>query len=187
MHFIIDFDYTLFDTHAMREKLATAFGVSIDGFRAAEQRLKDRGELYSLQAHADELGVEEQSAHEVLLDMNDFIYPDARDFFERYADHNMTLLTFGNVAWQETKIAGVQLPTIGETIVTDGDKAEIARQWATENDIVIVNDRGSEIDAMATVLPQARFVCVRREGTPYVDEPCTVKAIEVTHLNNIQL
>lgn len=188
MHFIIDFDYTLFDTHAMRERLATAMGVSTDDFHAAEQRLKGRGELYSLETHAAELGVDKESAQNVLRDMNDCLYPDAHDFFEQHRADKMTLLTFGNVAWQETKIAGVRLPQITETIVTDGDKAELARQWANENDIVIVNDRGSEIDAIAQVLPRARFVWVRREGAPYVDEPCTTEeAIEVTTLNNLYL
>lgn len=187
MHIIIDFDYTLFDTQCMRGKLATAMGVSAQQFRAAEQELKDRGQLYSPEACVEVLGVEMELFTSGMKGAHECVYPDVPAFLEKHANAKITILTFGNVAWQEQKMSAANIVGVDNLIATDGDKAELARQWAGEDDIVIVNDRGSEIDALATVLATARYVWVRREGAPYRDEPCHTQAIEVINLSNIQL
>lgn len=187
MHIIIDFDYTIFDTQCMRGKLATAMGVSVQQFAKAEQELKDRGELYSPQAHVEVLGVPMDLFTSGMQSVAECVYSDVPVFLQKHASAKITILTFGNVAWQEQKMSAAGIVGVDNSIATDGDKAELARQWVGEDAIVIVNDRGSEIDALAKVLPHARYVWVRREGTPYVDEPCEIDTIQVTHLSTIQL
>jgi hypothetical protein len=188
MHIILDFDYTIFDTNAMRSRIARLLEVTEDAFRSAEQEMKDADELYNPYRHAELLGLPEEAIVNVLSVAQKVVYNDARAFLKKHADDNITLLTFGNVPWQEAKIAAAQLEHVDTVVATDGDKAEIARQWTTENDIVVVNDRGGEIDAMAAVLPDARFVWMRRDGAPYVDEPCTVEGvIQAKDLSNLNL
>lgn len=192
MHIIIDFDYTLFDTNAFRNAMAdvwSAYGVDRESYARAEEQAKVGG-VYDFDRHVELLmstadAVEaRQRAQEVLVHCSQFLYSDALDFLERHAAHSLTLLSFGNPAWQRLKIDNSGISShFKEIITTDRSKNRDLQPFAQFPDLVIINDKGSEIDAMATVCPNATFIHVVRPGTPYVEEPCSSASRTETNLS----
>lgn len=201
MHIFIDFDYTLFDTQAMRLALSAAlsdFGVTAAEFKAAENRVTASGALYSLQAHMHELadsGVDvatlQQAAEEVLQDTSRFLYSDAAAFMQRHEGVPLTILSFGNEEWQRVKIEHSGLLRDGVDIQpTSLPKVQYIQEWAAgqgarinEQTAVFINDRGNEIDALHNAVEGVVSIWVRRPGTPYEQEPCASATYTVTDLS----
>lgn len=180
MRFILDFDYTLFNTEAMRRAMALALakhGVSDERYRETEQAAKASG-VYTLEDHlqamatgpaVDEL---QRSVYAVLESAEQFLYPDVIPFLQQIQEQDVTILSFGSPQWQERKIRDSGVDALADHVITtDQDKAAVIQQYAGQ-DVTVINDRGSEIDAMYAVMPQARYIWIRRAGTPYRDETC---------------
>lgn len=192
MRIVVDFDYTVFNTEAMRRqfiKTLRPFGISELAYRAAERELKAK-KMYDIEHHLDALATGQlrhmlgEHIHEVLFHADEFLFPDVSGFLERHQAHQITLLSFGFPAWQQRKIDGSGLlKFVDDIIVTDKPKADMLRLWSPDEEIVVVNDRGTEIDAMKQLRPQTRAVWVRRAATPYQNEPCEQADSEVTDLS----
>ncbi len=196
MRIILDFDYTVFDTEAMRRALIEALavhGVTEKRYREVEKKLKENGGLYTLEAHLAEFASGEptrdmrEAAYGVLTRAEEFLFSDVLPWLKEQHKHEVTLLSFGSPDWQARKMrdSGVDMYA-DEVIATDKDKADVVKQYAGE-DVVVINDRGSEIDAMHAVMPQARYVWVRRPGTKYVNEPCQWYTDEVESFDSLVL
>lgn len=192
MHIIIDFDYTLYDTEAMRLAFIDAlseFSISEEMYRSVEKQVKENG-TYELEKHIrgmvshHDFDPAYDRLEEILEDGDQFLYEDAQWFLREYGHEQITVLTFGSPAWQQYKIdaSGIGV-LVDNIIITDQSKAELMQQWKDEDNLIIINDRGSEIDAMKQVLPNAQYMWLRREGTPYVDEPSTTADKEITNLH----
>lgn len=180
MRIVLDFDYTLFDTEAMRRAFIDAvepLGISEQQYRAAEQEAKADG-VYSLGEHMQTLEQYTDSeklngvVREVMGRAPEFLYPDSVEFLEKNKEEHRTLLTFGNPEWQQRKIEASGIADyLDEIITTDKGKENVLNGWENE-EVVFINDRGSEIDVMHEALPAALFIMVRRQGAPYRDEDC---------------
>ncbi len=183
MHIIIDFDYTLFDTEAMRSALidvSARHGVTEDTYRETEMQVKKKGGTYNMQAHIALL-LEDRSARERLAEeweealqgAESFLYEDARAFMLLYQEQEVTVLSFGSPEWQRKKIerSGIT-DLVDDVITTDGPKGDALQRLAVNEETVIITDRGSEIDEMYGIDQRPRYVLLRREGTPYAEEPC---------------
>lgn len=192
MHLVIDFDYTLFNTEAMRRacmKALSGFGVTEQQYRAAEKELKAK-KLYDIERHLDMLVTGQaralvgQAVDGILSHSDEFLYPDSTAFLQRHSQHTLTLLSFGSPAWQERKIAGAHLTNlVDHCIVTNQPKADMLNQWVDESELVFLNDRGSELAAMKDIRSDIITVWVKRPATPYATEPCATADVTVTDLS----
>jgi hypothetical protein len=191
MHLLIDFDYTLFNTEAMRRACIAAVakcGITEQDYRAAERELKAK-KLYDIEHHLDILatGQTRQVIGEVvaavLKKTDEFLYPDAVSFLQRHAHHRLTLLSFGVPTWQERKINGAGITDFfNEVVVTNQSKADMLSRWS-KDELIAFNDRGSEIDTMKAIRPTLKAVWVRRPATPHRTEICTRADAEVADLS----
>ena len=130
MHVLVDFDYTLFNTQAMRRRLLRKWlmfaGVSVSGYQAAEQRaIKNNKGCYTLEGHVTELFQPADRARALsdarlaLQDLTSCVYPDALVFLQQHQSVHISLLTFGNPQWQHQKIqASGVLQYIDDVITT---------------------------------------------------------------------
>lgn len=198
MVIILDFDYTLFDTHCLRAQLLNAlqpFGVTAKQYHAAEAQVKQAG-LYTIEQHLAVLLQDEHRSHaqhaveEQLSDMRNCVYTDVLPFIERAKQHQVTLilLSFGHPEWQRTKIKAAHIGQyMDQIIVTDQPKEQVVSQLNTEThaDILVVNDRGSELDAIKRALPQSTAVWMQRPHTPYVKEPCDSSDFRVNNFSSV--
>lgn len=182
MHIIIDFDYTLYDTHRLRSLLMDAaadFGITHDDYQAAEARIKQRLGVYDWQAHIAEMLSHATKAEQLRERWKDIVdhseacvYPDARDFLQRYEQERITVLTFGSPEWQQCKIAGSGIVGLTDRVyATDQPKSEALTELVQPDEqTVVITDRGSEIDELFAIAPELRYVWCHRLDTPYVDE-----------------
>lgn len=195
MQIFIDFDYTVFDTNAMRDSLKknlADFEITAEQYDAAEQAVKEKNGIYRLSDHMEAIAHHHDGkvlltiAEEMLQDTAPFLYEDVREFVERHLHHELTILSFGDTEWQKMKIHHSGLTEKGMSVEpTDKPKVEYIKQWCADNpevEAVLINDRGSEIDAIKEVCPQIRTIWIRRKGTPYIDEPCEKADEEYTNL-----
>jgi phosphoglycolate phosphatase-like HAD superfamily hydrolase len=190
MRIVIDFDYTLFDTHALKLALIAAlqpYGVTAERYFNTEIEAKVDG-VYRLEWHIEQLvAAAQRNAAQAAVEMvlqraEEFLYPDAIQFLQRHQAAQVTVLTFGSPAWQERKIrdSGVD-EWVDEVITTDRPKHEVIAAWE-QKDPIFINDRGSEIDEMYGILPEASYIWVRRPNAPYRSEPCTHYQLEEVDL-----
>lgn len=193
MQLILDFDYTLFDTAALKQAMIHAlqqFGVTAEQFFVAEKHVKQKNGMYELQTHLSML-VEEaqheaamQSIQHLLQNTAQFLYPDVMPFLKRHAEHQLILLSFGNPDWQRAKIEHTGfLEVFHDILLTDQPKTEALRGTVVSQKTVLINDRGSEIDAIKQSHPELFAIWLRRPGTPYENENCLNADREVTELS----
>jgi hypothetical protein len=192
MHLLIDFDYTLFNTEAMRRACIAALrpcGITEQQYRAAETELKAK-KMYDSTQHLDMLASGQsrlligEVIDRVLSHTEEFLFPDASAFLQRHQHHTITILSFGFPAWQERKINASSLEEMVDAIiVTNQPKADMLERWKDDSELVLLNDRGSEIDAMKQLRPDLSAVWVRRPATPYQHERCDRADAEVHDLS----
>lgn len=195
MRIIIDFDYTLYNVEALRcEMIRVALehaNVTAELFRSAEQQVKQELGFYEPTRHAallvQDMGVRQRMVDAWMAVVDDgrtFLYPDVMDFLERYHEEDTVLLSFGHEGWQRRKIDGAGIvDLVDHVVITSQPKATIFPTLIVPDALVMVNDRGSELDALKQVHPSAVAVWVRRPGDPYADEPCHSADREITDLN----
>ena len=199
--YIFDFDYTLFDTNAMRAalqaRLQAVCGTTIEEYQAAEKRSTEHGTLYSLEAHIAELYPEHDDrekgravAEDVVLHMADWIYPDVLPALQKLqaAGSRLILLSFGNRDWQMTKIShsGVQ-NLLDEVELVEGSKTEPVHLLEADNGekMICVNDRATETDELHGVPPHVDYVWIQRPDTPYNNTPPTAPHRAISDLSAI--
>ncbi len=191
MHIVIDFDNTLFNTDAMRAALLEAleqFGVTKEQYQSTEKELISHQGTYNLEGHLDLMlsgSKREQAgtlADQVLDQADEYLYPDAQHFLQQYNEEQLTILTFGPPEWQQRKIKNAGLDNaVTEVITTLGEKKDIIADM-TETEVIVIEDKASEIDAMKQARPEYTYIWIRREGTSYYDQPCRFADYEVHDL-----
>ncbi len=96
--------------------------------------------------------------------MRDFLFPDAIGVLDRLkADGwNLTLVTIGEPAWQESKVVGSGLVDyFSRVLYTSTPKEDHVEEYKTwPQPLFFVNDHGGEIDALSQVLPESRMIVV---------------------------
>ena len=152
---VIDFDYTVFNTTAMRQAfvdvLVANHDISPEMYHAAERQIVETHGGYLLDAHLAALAVdaEEQAIMmrhclEVLKGAGQWIYSDVKVALEaaRESGVHVTLLSLGDPQWQELKIDASGIAQwCDEVLVTASPKVEQAAVFVGD-DIVCVNDKG---------------------------------------------
>jgi hypothetical protein len=200
MRFIFDLDYTLLNTEAMRESfrhiLADAMSVTKDQFESAEEAATAHDTLFNLDRflHAllplsDDRDRAREYIDSVMENGDRFLYSDAIQELHRLAQHQheLVLLTFGDKAWQQYKIEHTQIPQLIPRIEYVDTKKSHAVDLFNAQDIVCINDKGTEIDELNEAFPHVTYVWVARQGDPYSTIPPKSAHIQVNQLSDISL
>lgn len=195
MIYIVDFDYTLFNTSSLIDKLTfefARFGVLPETYRETMAQVKKELGYYNYRTHLELLtfGKDYQEALEVvdsvLSQAGDFLYPDTLPFLQRthQAGHSIYILTFGEDDWQRKKIVGAQIDGFVQVHTTTGSKVEAFKALGAQGQpIVLVEDSGPIIDQIKGAYPEVTTVWVRRLTGKYRFEPCTQADHEVLDLS----
>ncbi len=122
--FIIDFDDTLFDTHAFKQARLSALkniGVNEELFWKTYNQARTDGEgifAYSDRRHAQFLALENFDEEEIFGELkkvsenvHNFLFSDTVDFLEFLKKYNQTiiLLSLGDPVFQELKLYGTKI------------------------------------------------------------------------------
>jgi phosphoglycolate phosphatase-like HAD superfamily hydrolase len=173
MKIIFDFDYTLYDTARFKEALISALeelGPSREEIVRAYGAGQEYGEeSYQPEAHVGRLGESLRcSPGEAVMALEavakqgtEFVYPGAAAFLRRLQQqgHTLVLLTLGDEGWQRLKVLNSGLADCFDAYyATAHPKTEMLPRLTADDECVIVNDNGAEIEAMMAVCPSARFV-----------------------------
>lgn len=196
MQLILDWDYTLFNTAAFKQAMIAALqplGITAEQFFTAEQQVKVEHGMYLHEPHLKLLLPQEQHAQArlalqaVFQSTAEFVYPDAAAFLNQIpSEINLTLLTFGNPAWQHTKIEHTGFfQLFRDILLTDRPKTEAIQGHISSGKVVLITDGGEEIDAIKRAYPQITAIRVRRVGTPYAVEPCAAADHVVPDLSTL--
>lgn len=195
MIYITDFDYTLFDTSALVDHLASEFarfGIAPDQFHTAVAEVKKELGYYDYKKHLEKIvfGKDYEDALEVvdsvLSRASEYLYPDALPFLQRThaAGHSIYVLTFGEDDWQRKKIIGTQIDGFVQVHTTTGSKVEALHSIGEHGQpMVLVEDSGPNIDSIKAAYPNVTAVWVRRPNGKYRNEPCHLADHEVADLS----
>lgn len=104
-------------------------------------------------------------ADEVVARMAEFVFPQAPVVLGRLkaGDWKLALFTFGDPAWQESKVlrSGL-LPFFDYVLYTPAPKeTRVADFLGWPSPLVFVNDHGGELDALKRACPDALMIAVR--------------------------
>lgn len=114
MHFVLDLDYTLFDTATHWDdwlKRLEGIGISREDARVAGESLFGVG--YTLEGHGELLGIPQDQLAELVSEFELFtqeeapnlVYDDVVPFLEKFGEeHQFTILTFGHPDYQQFKV-----------------------------------------------------------------------------------
>lgn len=195
MRIIIDLDYTLYNVEALRREMIRVArehaNVTGEQFRSAEQQVKQQVGFYEPMRHASLL-VEDVVVRQRIVDAwmaivdggRLFLYSDAIDFLQRHHDEDTVLLSFGHEGWQRRKIEGAGVADlVDHVVITSTSKGDIFPTLIDHDPLFMVNDRGSELDALKQLHPGAVAVWLRRPNNPYADEPCRLVDRVITDLD----
>jgi len=173
-----DFDNTLFDTARFKEDAQRAFadwGVGAVSFERAYQRIVDDssgGHGYDPEAHLAKLSRRLNRASRdslrrhidlLVADAASYLFPGALDLVSRLSERNwrQVLLTLGNQAWQERKVAASGLEQLmDEVLAVEADKSAAVASLSRRDDLLVVNDNSREIVGMMRAAPEARYILV---------------------------
>ncbi len=202
---VVDFDYTLFNTHLFYNAFKEVFfknGVSEEDWkRTYDETLKwdggDYGFDYSFEKQVDRL-IEEGyllNRNEVVEDLyatlsDHFLYEDAIPFLEDMKQHfpERMLITAGNADYQRTKVEGVGVDEyFTDLVYTNGDKDKyVSKVYKDYDKVVFINDDIHENIALKQAMPHAHVITkfnqrrntieeMRDSGIPYFETLTAIK------------
>lgn len=174
--YIIDFDDTLFDTHAYKRarlEAVQAVGISEDLFwkTYADARVTPDGTFsYTDERHAALLGShrkDEKAVCEAFAQINDriheFVQPDAENFLHRLkaTGTSLVLLSLGDEGFQEMKTHRSGLHMFFDRVVmVDRTKKDVVAELMKTNEdpTWFINDKVSETKEIVRLFPAVRAV-----------------------------
>lgn len=162
--FIIDFDDTLFDTHAfkeVRQKTLSSIGISDEIYKKSYHEAYNNSfgvNTYSNDRHAEVLtayGFDKQAVLSALDGLNillkNLLFPDTIYFLEwlKKLNQKLILLSLGESSWQKMKIDNTGIREYFVKVFTIDDTKEhviekILEEFAKEKEVWFINDKIDE-------------------------------------------
>ena len=166
--FIIDFDDTLFNTHAFKQarlEILKTIGVSEESFWQTYKQARNDGEgnfTYSDRRHAQFLALEKFDEEqifgklsEVSSRLEEFLFPDVVYFLESLKKYNqsMILLSLGDPDFQEFKLDGTKIrPYFSHVFMVAASKEKILEKifnFEKTDRAWFINDKVTETKILA--------------------------------------
>ncbi|PIS42514.1 MAG: hypothetical protein COT24_03020 [Candidatus Kerfeldbacteria bacterium CG08_land_8_20_14_0_20_40_16] len=198
MKIILDFDYTLFNAQDFKQALRdrfSLFGISSEQFDDSYFTIKQQLGYYNYNKHLKMLAQNNKinendlilSFQEIVDSAREFLYPDSLFFLKtikNIPDAFIYLLTFGQDKLQQSKIEASGIKKYFDKIIdTTNSKMDLLKIDRNVSDIVIINDRGKEIDEIKQQLPPVKAIWLRRPYSLYFNEGCRQKDFEASTLS----
>lgn len=188
MRIFIDFDYTLCNTLVLKKDIKEVFRAhGVDAIDLPESRdTYNRIGHYTVRKHL-ELSHCPQELIPVIE--NDFfsratqwLYPDSAEFFARNANHDISILSYGDVDFQQRKIESSGLSVRAAAVICTADsKVEALKKHVAHDEaFMIIDDRAHHLNAVCEAFPQAKAVRILRKESPYLSEisTCAVTLVD---------
>lgn len=186
MHFVFDFDHTIYDTDKLWNYWLDALeSAGIDRETAKEKGEEIFGIGFTMFDHTNRIGLDLQESEDLTSSFKDFtflespdlLYKDVIPFVEsKSIDHDFSILTFGDPDYQNEKIVACG---IGEYI----DDVRVARPerlkidhlkeivQENENSVVFVDDNPKELLAAFEVKLPLSLYRMNRPNSRHANSP----------------
>lgn len=186
---LIDLDHTLLNNTAFKKALAESLELTPQDWSAAYEQFVQDNDTFEPEAFLAGVSPEQKKSfyHAVSLARR-FLYADSLAFLEAAHEKNykIVLVTFGNVAWQERKLAALHLPDYVKVLPTATTKIAVLADYI-EPDTLLVDDNASEIKALVTKWPQVQAYWITRPEGKYREQTPVVPHTHITTLSEIKL
>lgn len=190
MKVFLDFDDVLFNTQSFLEhmqELFQKFGIPPSLFRTTYEALRAKGGGGSFPYHFDthikkiqeSIGVNIESLRPAVKKFmgstSQFVFPDAKDFllFLRERGHEVYILSFGDVIFQQSKIENAGLKDLVTAMyITSTKKGDILQEQGITSleEAVFFDDRVHFLEEVKGRFPNIKTVLVARPEGRFRDE-----------------
>lgn len=181
----LDLDKTLFDTQRFKEGLAKIF-YECGGPDFYGTYQKNRLGNYSFRRHLavikdrDKRNKVRERVETLLSDSYKFLFPDAKDFLNRFKNDHLVLLTRGDKEFQKKKIfnLGINIFTVfSQVITTETSKADMVKvvlpaRFKDPGNVFFIDDTAREIADIKNRFDFISCVIVDRNGTTSLGKDC---------------
>lgn len=184
MHFVYDFDATLFKTASLWEawkKVLLDFGAKEDEINEAGEELFGIG--FSLEKHGESLGLEGKDFKKAIASFQKMtrdegptlVFEDVISFFEDNSEHRHSILTFGDHDYQHSKILACEIMEYLEDVRIAGPdqrKVEHLREMIEtgSDQIVFIDDNPNELLSAHDAGLPITLIRMMRDGEKHAEE-----------------
>ncbi len=186
---ILDLDYTLLDTTAFSYALSTSLGISREQWLSSyDQFVKDNGFFSAQDFLRGVSDSERKQFYAVLQNLRRYCYKDTWPFIQQVVakGHDALIMTFGERTWQTEKLKALMLPSSIRTLVVQEPKVQRLADYY-EPDMIMVDDRASELEAVAKVYSDVKLYWMTRPAGKYLEPIPQCPHHQISSLNEIKL
>lgn len=202
MHFVCDFDETLFDTNTLWNKWLDFLentGINRDEAIAKVESVIIEG--FTPEKHALRLGLHEKDVHHLAKQFRQYteqhapslVFSDVIPFFEQYKlVHSFSLLTYGDSSYQREKVSAAQIDPFFTSLRIAGPHKHKVRHLeellSHENEpIVFVDDSPNELNPVVNAGLPVKLYRIVRPGAKhdYIHERDNVAWTRISTLKEI--
>lgn len=172
MAIIFDLDYTLLDNERFQADFLQAIGTDMAGYSSFIEIEKKNGINYSLIRHLNYLLANQRiksvdrcktQANNFLRQIDDYLYPGVLVMLPQLTGHELYLVSYGDKAWQRMKIRYSSIKKYFRRMyfVDESKIPSLVQIEKRSPDLIIINDKASEIVEMQKELPNAKYYLVK--------------------------
>jgi FMN phosphatase YigB (HAD superfamily) len=195
MKVVLDFDDTIFDSRCFKADLMGIFakyGISEDEFNASAYSKSCEGvNKYDVASQLKKLEHLKAVSLEPLRreienwgkDLSGYVFQDFFYFIRELSVDNLVLLTFGDIEFQQLKVANSGLEKyFSRLLFTEADKGSVLKQYLAEIDrreeVFFIDDREEQLTSVARLIPNVHCLRMRREEGRYSGENSSFMEVE---------
>ncbi|MFH0818745.1 MAG: hypothetical protein V1898_02000 [Patescibacteria group bacterium] len=173
---VIDFDHTLFDAQSFKKDLAKALGLTLKKWEAEYEKNKKQNKNYNYRKQLIHYApAQKKKFLKVLNNCKKYLYKDALGFvksIQKEPLQKVTILSKGHSSWQKIKIDNCGFPKNIQIKVVSGSKGNFIKKLLKEDQVIFINDRGTEIDEIKNNFSEVKAIWIARPNGQYKNEMC---------------
>lgn len=192
----IDFDRTLYNSDQLYNmicKICNGYGLTMDHLDYCYEKCFESPILFNYitlikyAANAFDLPSEsilKEVRKLIMYHGTQFVYKDSfliLDYFSKI-DKLPYLITYGDIQFQEMKIAGSRLQKYFKDIIITNEYKWLHKIFSNRN-IIIIDDNPREISSFREHYPKSLLIEIKRDGTKYCDQISGKADYMFTHLD----